>query len=126
MNFGERLKNARQKAGFTQKALADALGVSLRTITNYESGKRYPKKHENYEKIASILHIDTNYLLLQGNESRVTLSAFTEEFPEDAAPLFAEAFRTLVRSPRFSENDTDDLMKELLDIYWKEKAARRQ
>ena len=44
MRFCEKLKEARTKAGLKQEELAKALGVSLRTITNYESGECYPRK----------------------------------------------------------------------------------
>ena len=36
MRFCEKLKEARTKAGLKQEELAKALGVSLRTITNYD------------------------------------------------------------------------------------------
>ena len=42
MNFGEKVSQLRKQNGLTQRQLADALGVSLRTITNYETGGRYP------------------------------------------------------------------------------------
>lgn len=45
MKFCEKLKEARTKAGLKQEELAKALGVSFRTISNYESGERYPKKY---------------------------------------------------------------------------------
>ena len=38
MKFCEKLREARTEAGMKQDELAKALGVSLRTITNYESG----------------------------------------------------------------------------------------
>lgn len=47
MKFCEKLKEARTRAGLKQEELAKALGVSLRTITNYESGERYPKKERS-------------------------------------------------------------------------------
>lgn len=41
--FGTRLQIARKRAGFrTQQALADLLGISGRTIRNYELGKTRP------------------------------------------------------------------------------------
>lgn len=41
--FGERLAAARRLKGFrTQEALADLIGVSSRTIRNYETGKTKP------------------------------------------------------------------------------------
>ena len=48
MRFCEKLKEARTKAGLKQEELAKALGVSLRTITNYESGECYPRKRDIY------------------------------------------------------------------------------
>lgn len=43
MTFGQRLRAARTRAGFkTQEALGDFVGVSGRTIRNYESGKTQP------------------------------------------------------------------------------------
>ena len=52
MRFCEKLKEARTKAGLKQEELAKALGVSLRTITNYESGECYPRKRDIYHKLA--------------------------------------------------------------------------
>jgi transcriptional regulator with XRE-family HTH domain len=40
--FGERLRELRQKAGLTQEALADASGLSLGSIRNYEQDVREP------------------------------------------------------------------------------------
>src|SRR5579862_1002042 len=42
MRFGEILKALRERAGFTQTGLADASGVPVGTIRDYEQGKRDP------------------------------------------------------------------------------------
>ena len=57
MRFCEKLKEARTKAGLKQEELAKALGVSLRTITNYESGECYPRKRDIYHKLAELFHV---------------------------------------------------------------------
>lgn len=36
--LGENIKNARKRAGFTQKSFADALGITQSTVAKYESG----------------------------------------------------------------------------------------
>ena len=36
MNFGNKIKSLREEKGLTQKELADMLGTSLKTISNYE------------------------------------------------------------------------------------------
>ncbi len=40
--FGDKLKAARQAAGLTQAALAEASGIPLGTIREYEQNKREP------------------------------------------------------------------------------------
>ena len=43
MQTSERIKQARKKAGLTQKKLAEILGTSQQNLAQYENGKRKPK-----------------------------------------------------------------------------------
>ena len=43
MNTGEMIKEARKKAGLTQKELGKRLGVSASMIAQYENSTRKPK-----------------------------------------------------------------------------------
>jgi len=66
-NIGENIKKYRElkktKSGkFTQKNLADEIGMSLRTIQNYEYDKTVPSI-ETLEKIAQALDIELHFLL---------------------------------------------------------------
>lgn len=56
MTIGESIKAARKKAGLTQKALADRLGIPYQGISQYERGTRNPKP-ETLGRIASALGI---------------------------------------------------------------------
>ena len=42
MNFSEKLRVLRKKAGLTQMELAQAIGISQAAITDYERGRRIP------------------------------------------------------------------------------------
>lgn len=42
MDIGTKIKNARIAANLTQEFVADSLGVSRQTISNWENGKTYP------------------------------------------------------------------------------------
>lgn len=42
MDIGSKLKNARNEANFTQEQIAEKLGVSRQTISNWENSKSYP------------------------------------------------------------------------------------
>lgn len=42
MNIGQKLKNTRLIAGLTQESVAEEIGVSRQTISNWENDKSYP------------------------------------------------------------------------------------
>lgn len=60
MSFATRLKEARSKAGLSQKDLALKLGTSPQNLAQYENGKRNPKK-ETLVKIANALDMGVTY-----------------------------------------------------------------
>ena len=65
MNYkeiGYRIQIAREEAGYNQKELAEKLGISQASLSNYEKGKRrvyYPQ----LQKIADILGRPIEYFL---------------------------------------------------------------
>ena len=62
MKFGEKIRAARLKRGFSQKELAGKAHIALRTIQNYESGERMPKSKETYAALARALDISEEML----------------------------------------------------------------
>lgn len=61
-NFGSLLKSMRQTAGFTQKQLADRLGVSKTTVGYYEQSVRYPPS-DILIKISGVFHVSMDELI---------------------------------------------------------------
>ena len=74
MAFGEKIKSLRKSKGMNQTQLANALGVSPRTIRGWEAEGRYPKQHELYQKLADTLECDISYLMTEG-EAFITEAA---------------------------------------------------
>ena len=62
MDIGSKLKNARNEANFTQEQIAEKLGVSRQTISNWENGKSYPDII-NVIKLSDIYSITLDALL---------------------------------------------------------------
>lgn len=62
MNFSKNLLTYRTDSGLTRKEMADIVGVSLSTYTNYEAGNRSPNI-ELLPKIAAALHVSIDELL---------------------------------------------------------------
>ena len=60
---GQRIKGLRLSLGFTQKELADQIGVAQNTIAQYEKGKA-KTSIEAIVSLANILQTTTDYLLL--------------------------------------------------------------
>ncbi len=118
MNFGEKVSQLRKQNGLTQRQLADALGVSLRTITNYETGGRYPKQREIYKKLADVLQVDINYLLTE-NETFIVYAheQYGSVGMQQAQRLLAEV-RGLFSGGELAEEDKDEMMRAIQDAYW--------
>lgn len=68
MSVGDRIKDARKKAGLTQKQLGFRIGVSSVTITRYERGERTPST-DQLKKIASALNIPVATLITDAESS---------------------------------------------------------
>ncbi len=98
---GSIIKNARIKAGITQKQLAESTGLAEITIRQYEANKREPKL-ENLKKIAYALNIDL--LVLIGAVSNKLLENLKEE------PNIEKAYYDIVKDiyGEININRTDD------------------
>ena len=118
MKFGEKVKKSRTGAGLSQEDLAKKIGVSLRTITNYEVQNRYPKKREVYAKLAEVLGVDINYLMTEDEDFVVDASAkYGARGAKQAEQLISEV-HGLFAGGELSEADKDGVMKALQQAYW--------
>ena len=58
--FGDRIREARKAAGLTQRQLADRLGVSNTSISNWEKGLSRPDA-DMIQKLCVYLSLEPNY-----------------------------------------------------------------
>lgn len=70
MTFGEKLKEARQKAGLSQEQLSEKLHVSRSAVAKWETGKGMPDI-ENLKAAAQLLNVSIDYLLDEGTSFSV-------------------------------------------------------
>lgn len=87
------VKNARINAGLSQKELALTMNVSIPTVSDWESGKKFPKG-KNLIKLAQILRTTTDYLLGVEDAQKEKLPAQSEELSEKDKRLI-DWFRSL-------------------------------
>lgn len=69
MTTGERIRNARKKAGLTQRELAEKLKISEQGISQWETGARNPKLG-TIKEIADALDVPFKLLLSEDKEER--------------------------------------------------------
>ena len=118
MKFCEKIREARKNAGLKQDEFAKAIGVSLRTVSNYESGERYPKKRETYYKIAQVLKVDVNSLLTDDEEFLLEAEAkYGTKGARQAKALVAEV-SGLFAGGELADEDLDEMMKGIQEAYW--------
>jgi len=126
MKFGDKLRDLRKEKGLTQTELGKEIGVSLRTIISYETGKSYPKKREIYSKLAKYFNIDINFLL---TEDEIFITEAKEKYgsrgAKQAAELVAE-IGGLFAGGELSESDKDAIMRSLQQAYWDAKEDNKK
>lgn len=62
MTLAEKIYQARKRAGLSQEALADALGVTRQAVSKWETGKSVPDT-ENLRRMAQVLAVSADYFL---------------------------------------------------------------
>lgn len=118
MKFNEKIREARKNAGLKQEELAKAIGVSLRTVTNYESGERYPKKRETYHRIAEVLKVDVNYLLTEDEEFILEAEEKYGSRGARQAKALAAEVSGLFAGGELADDDLDEMMRGIQEAYW--------
>ena len=90
-----RIREARERAGYSQKELAEIIGVAQNTFHGYESGKHDPKS-ELLSKIATACNVTVDFLLGRDTEHPSVIQVdfgHGEMGAKKAPPLSGEAMR---------------------------------
>ena len=67
--MGSRLKHIRKKRGFTQKQVANYLGISQGQLARLENGSRRLRKVSMLEQLCLLYNIDEDWLLYGEGQS---------------------------------------------------------
>lgn len=126
MSFGKKLKKLREEKKITQEELANILGLTGKTISNYEVKGLKPRKIEIYEKLADFFEIDINYLLTPQDCFIINTSEkFGYKSAKDALHL-VENMAGLFAGGELPEEDKDILFEAISEAYWQAKIENRK
>ena len=88
MDIGKRIKNAREKAGYSVDELAEKLGVSRATVYRYENGDIKKMPTTVLEPICSILGVTPAYLMGWEKKEKSNISAVLDSKRIRMVPVF--------------------------------------
>lgn len=112
-DFGSRLREARQTAGMTQNALAEAVNISPQMVSAYEKQTREPKL-ETLAQIAATLGVSLDYLCgIETSESKTVQLTNYADLVEYLAVL-TNYFKCSCETKEFPL-DEDDLVRAVDD-----------
>lgn len=89
MTFGQNLKMIRKSKGFTQKQIADVLGIDKSTYSGYEIGKRSPDV-DKIKQLANALGVTGDELLDINVDLETNKKAARADLSKEAARLMEE------------------------------------
>ncbi len=118
MVFKEKLREMRRAAGLSQAELARRVGVTERTIQNYEMGSRKPQQMDIVRRLAEELGCPMEYLL--GTADSHVVAAYERggaAAARDVEALVSE-ISGLFAGGRLEEEEKDAIMAALTRAYW--------
>lgn len=123
MTFGEKLKVLRKNAGVTQAKLAAELGITPRTLINYEQGSCTPKDTEIYVKAAAFFDVPLEELFGASYYAAQAQKRGGSAAKRDMESLLGR-MSCLFAGGELSEEDRDKVMRAVSDMYWKSKEKK--
>jgi len=116
------IKAARESKGYSQKELAELMGVSQPTVCDWETGKKNPAG-KNLKKLSTLLGCTTDYLIMDDAARRPIsddevkkLIQFAQQQGEVDEAAEADVLDTIerVNKPDAEKGNKDDYGDELL------------
>lgn len=100
-SIGSKLKTLRKGRKLTQQELADNLGITRCTVSNYEVGRRSPHISE-LKRLADFYGVGLDYFGVTSTDEVFDLLSRAKE---------------VFQSPEVSKEKKDELYKELMRLY---------
>jgi transcriptional regulator with XRE-family HTH domain len=126
MKFGEKVREQRNKAGLLQADVAEAIGVTKRTLANYEGGASYPQDRSVYVKLANFFGVDVNYFLTENEEFLTAAAKGYGKRGQAQAEVILEQAAALFAGGELSETDQLAFLHNMQALFLESKEIARK
>lgn len=123
MKFGEKVRELRNERGLTQSDLASLVGVTLRTVQNWETANKRPNNPQTYKVLSNVFGCPITDLMASESDSHQegdngrTSKKRSDALKEEIISLFAGG--------KLNEEDMDELMIGIQNAYFIARKKRR-
>lgn len=126
MEFKDNLRERRLALRMSQEELAQKVGITSRTVQNYELGNRNPQHIEIVQKLATAL--DTTVEALLGTEGMFVIGAYEKGGAKTARDINAlvSEISGLFAGGEIDDDEKDGIMAALNQAYWKAKEKNKK
>lgn len=112
MTFGDKLRALRKSKRMTQKELSQTLGLTSRTLINYEQGICMPKKADVLLRISNLFGVPVDALL----HDDTPIAGITDQPPADVRRFLEEA-SALFAGGKLGDEDRELVMRAIRELY---------
>lgn len=126
MPFSENLRFLREKKGLTQREVADAVDINLRTLQNYELGKCFPRKEAVAKKLADYFNVPLSHLMSPGDYYVLDAGKNGGSRAEREMSQILNELSALFAGGKLTPEDEELVMKTLVEIYWDSKERAKE
>lgn len=126
MKFQDKLRDLRQRSNLSQAELGKMIGVSDRTIQNYENSRRTPQTYDIIYKLAGALGVKVEELVSEEDMMMVEAAGRGgAKATRDISQLVGEV-TAMFAGGELTDEDKDAAMRALNDAYWESKQINKK
>ncbi len=126
MTFGNKLKALREKHSLSQTELAEKLGISMRTVQNYEASKSLPRTTGIVSKICEIFNLPADYLMNEKEQFVMNAQKNYSYTGKQEAELIISRLGGLFSGGELKDEDKDKVFRAITELYFDSKEKNKK
>ena len=126
MSFGKKLRDLREAKNLTQQELANQVGVSLKTISLYETNESHPRYRKIYDKLAELLDTTHDYLVTDEDDFVLNARELYGSRGANDAREMVDGVVGLMAGGEVPEEDKKAILDAIQEAYYMAKTENKK